>query len=469
MIKLYNSLTKRVEELRPVEEGKIKMYVCGPTVYNYFHIGNARTFLMFDVIRQYLIQRGYDVTYVQNFTDIDDKLIVKANQLGITVKELAEGMIKEYFEDARALRIKDADFHPKATETIEEIIQIIQGLIDKGLAYVGGKDVFFDTEKFAGYGKLSGQNLEKLEVGSRIDVDKNKKNPLDFVLWKSAKPGEPKWQSPWGEGRPGWHIECSAMSKKHLGETIDIHGGGEDLAFPHHENEIAQSEGLSEKTFAKYWLHIGFLQIDNKKMGKSEGNSLMVRDLRQKFSPLALRLFLMSGHYRNPINFSEELLKGAESSIERINTAYHNLNYALNTAVEKELTTEDEKVIGKSNELVEKYFKVMDDDFNTADGISVLFELVREINTYLQKEEVNLIVLRNFKNAFEKINEVFDLLEREEENIDTEIQKLIDERQQARMARDFKKADEIRDQLLKKGIVLEDTKNGVRWRFVGKE
>ncbi|SHK25300.1 cysteinyl-tRNA synthetase [Anaerobranca californiensis DSM 14826] len=469
MIKLYNSLTKRVEELQPVNPGKIKMYVCGPTVYNYFHIGNARTFLMFDVIRQYLKQRGYDVTYVQNFTDIDDKLIVKANELGITVKELAEDMIIHYFEDARALRIKDADYHPKATETIDEIIKIIQGLIDKGLAYIGGKDVFFDTEKFKEYGKLSGQNLDKLEVGSRVEVDVNKKNPLDFVLWKSAKPGEPKWQSPWGEGRPGWHIECSAMSKKHLGETIDIHGGGEDLAFPHHENEIAQSEGLSGKTFAKYWLHVGFLQIDNKKMSKSEGNSLMVRDLRQKFSPLAIRLFLMSGHYRNPINFSEELLQGAQRSVERINTAYNNLNYAINSGREQELDFTDQETLTKADELVEKYFKVMDDDFNTADGLSVLFELVREINIYLQRERNNLLVLKHLRAAFERINQVFDLLWEKEENLNSEIENLIEERQQARKAKNFKRADEIRDQLLSMGIILEDTKNGVRWKFVGKE
>lgn len=467
MIKLYNTLTKKLEELKPLNDKEIKMYVCGPTVYNYFHIGNARTFLMFDVVRQYLLQRGYKVTYVQNFTDIDDKLITKARESDITVKELAEDMIANYFEDARALRIKDADYHPKATESIQEIIEIIEGLIKNGLAYVGGSDVFFDTKQFYQYGKLSGQNLEKLEAGSRVDVDTNKKNPLDFVLWKSAKPGEPKWDSPWGEGRPGWHIECSAMSKKYLGEAIDIHGGGEDLAFPHHENEIAQSEGLSGKSFSNYWLHIGFLQIENKKMGKSEGNSLMVRDLRQRFSPLALRFFLMSAHYRNPVNFSEELLQSAEKSVERINTAYTNLKHALNSS-NKSISASDDyqrETINKVDTLLEKYFKVMDDDFNTADGMSVLFELVREVNTYL-KTGNNPEILKHLLKSFETMNQCFDLLIDEEKSLEGEIQELIEQRQRARKERDFKKADSIRDQLLDRGIILEDTKDGVRWKFV---
>lgn len=467
MIKLYNTLTKKLEELKPLNGNEIKMYVCGPTVYNYFHIGNARTFLMFDVIRQYLLQRGYKVTYVQNFTDIDDKLIVKANESKITVKELAEEMIANYFEDAKALRIKDADCHPKATESIKEIIEIIDGLIKNGLAYVGGSDVFFDTKEFYQYGKLSGQNLEKLEAGSRVDIDANKKNPLDFVLWKSAKPGEPKWDSPWGEGRPGWHIECSAMSKKYLGEAIDIHGGGEDLAFPHHENEIAQSEGLSGKTFSNYWLHIGFLQIENKKMGKSEGNSLMVRDLRQRFSPLALRFFLMSAHYRNPVNFSQELLQSAEKSVERINTAYNNLKHALKSSESCIFAVDDHhrEIVNKVDTLLEKYYKVMDDDFNTADGISVLFELVREVNTYL-KTGNDPEIMRHLLKGFETMNQCFDLLIDDEKNLEDEIQGLIEQRQRARKDRDFKKADSIRDDLLDRGIMLEDTKDGVRWKFV---
>lgn len=466
MIRLYNTLSKRLEDLKPIKENEIKMYVCGPTVYNFFHIGNARTFLMFDVIRQYLMQRGYKVTYVQNFTDIDDKLITRANEMGITVKELAEDMIVNYFEDARALRIKDADFHPKATENIQEIIKIIEGLTEKDLAYVGGKDVFFDTQKFHGYGKLSGQNLEKLEAGSRIDIDNNKKSPLDFVLWKPAKKGEPKWDSPWGEGRPGWHIECSAMSKRYLGEAIDIHGGGEDLAFPHHENEIAQSEGLSGKSFSKYWLHIGFLQIENKKMGKSEGNSLMVRDLRQRFSPLALRFFLMSAHYRNPVNFSDELLQSAEKSVERINTAYKNLKHSIKNSSQSNTSKEiKEAVFNKVNQLVDKYFEVMDDDFNTADGISVLFELVREINTY-QKTGNDPEVLNYLLKGFETMNHSLDLLMEEEHSLEGEIEELIKERQRARKERDFKRADSIRDELLNRGIILEDTKDGVRWKFV---
>ncbi len=462
-IKLFNTLNKKTEELIPLLPGQIKMYVCGPTVYNFFHIGNARTFLMFDVIRQYLTHRGFDVIYAQNFTDIDDKLINRANELGITVKELAENMIKEYFEDARALRIKDAIYHPKATENIEGIISIIEGLIDKGLAYQGGDDVFFDTVKFHGYGKLSGQNLEKLDAGSRIDVDKNKKNPFDFVLWKKAKPLEPKWDSPWGQGRPGWHIECSAMSKRYLGESIDIHGGGEDLAFPHHENEIAQSEGLSEKSFASYWLHVGFLQIENKKMGKSEGNSLMVRDLRKKFSPLALRFFLMSAHYRSQLNFNDSLLESAQKSVDRINTSYNNLMYALKDTTDSKTTEKD--ITSKIDKLMEKYYTVMDNDFNTADGLSVLFELVREINTYL-KEGKNQETLLYMKKAFDSMNFAFDLLEQKENNLEEEVEGLIEERQEARKNKNFQRADEIRDILLKKGIVLEDTASGVRWKFI---
>ncbi|QNO16647.1 cysteine--tRNA ligase [Alkalicella caledoniensis] len=469
-MKVYNTLEKKLEKFKTIEENKVRMYVCGPTVYNYFHIGNARTFLMFDVIRQYLVQRGYDVNYVQNFTDIDDKLIVKANEMGVTVKELAEDMIVNYFEDARSLRIKDAITHPKATENIEQIIDIIQGLIKKGLAYQGGEDVFFDTQKFYGYGKLSGQNLEKLESGSRIEVDRNKKNPLDFVLWKAAKPSEPKWDSPWGEGRPGWHIECSAMSRRYLGESIDIHGGGEDLAFPHHENEIAQSEGLSDKPFSKYWLHIGFLQIENKKMGKSEGNSLMVRDLRKKFTPLALRFFLMSAHYRSPINFSDELLESAERSVERINTCYTNLQHAIKSSAmvsQNQIETKNEtETVKRVDSLIEKYYTVMDNDFNTADGLSILFELVREVNTYL-KEGSNINTLNHMQTAFETLNFCFDLIqEKDSKNLEEEIESLIEERQLARKERDFQKADAIRNQLLDKGIILEDTPSGVRWKFV---
>lgn len=464
-IKVYNTLSKKLEEFNTLEEKKVRMYVCGPTVYNYFHIGNARTFLMFDVIRQYLSQRGYDVNYIQNFTDIDDKLITRANEMGISVKELAESTIVNYFEDARALRIKDATTHPKATDNISQIIEIIQGLMDKGLAYQGGDDVFFNTQEFRGYGKLSGQNLDKLESGSRVEVDKNKKNPLDFVLWKRAKPGEPEWESPWGEGRPGWHIECSAMSRRYLGESIDIHGGGEDLAFPHHENEIAQSEGLSEKTFANYWLHISFLQIDNKKMGKSEGNSLMIRDLRRRFSPLALRFFLMSAHYRSPINFNDELLESAQRSVERINTCHTNLQHAIKISVTKDVE-EEANMISRIDELVERYYAVMDNDFNTADGLSILFDLVREVNTYLKTGD-NPKTLKYMLEAFITLNHCFDILDEKEDSIlEEEVESLIEKRQLARKERNFQMADAIREQLLQKGIILEDTPSGVRWKFV---
>ncbi|WP_353894522.1 cysteine--tRNA ligase [Proteinivorax hydrogeniformans] len=462
-MKLFNTATQTYESLSPVNEGKVNMYVCGPTVYNYFHIGNARVFVFFDVARRYLEKRGYAVNYVQNFTDIDDKLIEKANAIGTTVKQLSEEMIEAYYEDARALGVKDADFHPKATEHIKEMIDAISKLIQKDLAYETEKDVYFNTDNFSDYGKLSGQDISNLQSGSRIDVDPHKKNPLDFVLWKKAKPGEPSWDSPWGKGRPGWHIECTAMSRKYLGDTLDIHAGGEDLAFPHHENEVAQSEGLTGKPFTKHWLHARFLQIDSKKMGKSLGNQLMVRDLLKKHPPLALRFFLLSAHYRNPLNYTEKLLQSAKSSVNRLNTAYQNLQHAqAQTKLENKVESLD-----ILEEYRKKFYKAMDNDFNTADAISVLFEVVKEANNLLASPKKNGASIAAFKETIDEFDDILGLIERTEEKIlDEEIEEKIQQRQQARAARDFATADRIRDELLEKGIALEDTPDGVRWKYI---
>ncbi|WP_350345080.1 cysteine--tRNA ligase [Proteinivorax tanatarense] len=465
-MKLFNSITQNQERLNPVNKNKINMYVCGPTVYNYFHIGNARVFVFFDVVRRYLEHRNYNVNYVQNFTDIDDKLIEKSNEIGVTVSELAENMIEAYFKDARALGVKDADFHPKATEHINDMIDAISRLIEKGLAYETDKDVYFDTTKFPEYGKLSGQDISKLQSGSRIEVDPYKKNPLDFVLWKKAKPKEPSWDSPWGKGRPGWHIECTAMSRKYLGDTLDIHAGGEDLAFPHHENEVAQSEGLTGKLFTRHWMHARFLQIESKKMGKSLGNQLMVRDLLQKHPPLALRFFLLSAHYRNPLNYTEELLQSAKSSVERLNTAYKNLKYALDECAVQNQSKEysDNKQI---EEYKNKFYRAMDNDFNTADAISVMFEVVKEVNNYLALPSRDYVELKNFKETLDNFDSIMGLIERvEQKSLDREIEVLIEKRQQARSNKDFATADKIRDELLQRGITLEDTPHGVRWKYI---
>ena len=382
-MKLYNTLTKTKEEFIPIKPGEIRMYSCGPTVYNYFHIGNARPFVIFDVFRRYMEHKGYKVTFVQNFTDIDDKMIQRAKEEGLTVQELAEKFIAEYFVDADGLGIRRADFHPKATEHIDDIIAFVQKLMDKGLAYQAGSDVYFDTGAYEGYGRLSGQNLEDLELGARIDINDKKKNPMDFVLWKGQKPGEPAWDSPWGPGRPGWHIECSVMATKYLGETIDIHSGGQDLIFPHHENEIAQSEGATGKPFARYWLHNGYINVDNRKMSKSLGNFFTVRDISKDFDPEVVRLFMLSSHYRNPINFSRELLEQAQSALERLYNARNNLEHLLKDAEEKPADESEKQFLDRLPRFKEDFERAMEDDINTADAVGVIFDLVREITIHV--------------------------------------------------------------------------------------
>ncbi len=465
-MKIYNTLTRKKEEFKPLEGKKVRMYVCGPTVYNYFHIGNARAFLVFDAFRRYLEYRGYEVTYVQNFTDIDDKMIKRAEKEGITVKELADRFIQEYFKDADALGIKRADYHPRATEVILDIIEMIKTLMDKGYAYEVDGDVYFKTRKFKEYGKLSHQNLEELEAGARIKVEDKKQNPMDFALWKKKKPGEPSWLSPWGEGRPGWHIECSVMARKFLGDTIDIHAGGPDLIFPHHENEIAQSEGATGKPFARYWMHIGYLNINDEKMSKSLGNFYTAREVIQKHDPEAVRLFLLSAHYRNPINFSYELIQQAEKGLERLYNALENLKHLESVAEERELTPQDKQLLNKFNAYKEEFIKVMDDDFNTADGVAVLFELVKEFNTNID-EKASRKVITAAKNLLLELGGVLGIIQqRGEEKLEEEIEKLIKKREEARQNKNWELADRIRDELKEKGIILEDTPHGTRWKKI---
>lgn len=458
-VKVYNTLTRKKEEFVPIEEGKVRMYVCGPTVYNLFHIGNARTFIIFDTIRKYLEYRGFEVKFVQNFTDIDDKMIRKANDTGITVKELGDKYITEYYRDADALKIKRATVNPRATGYISEMVKFISELISKGYAYETDGDVYFSTVRFNEYGKLSGQNLDDLMSGARIEIDERKKDPMDFALWKAAKPGEPSWESPWGPGRPGWHIECSCMAYDLLGETIDIHAGGTDLVFPHHENEIAQSESRTGKTFARYWLHGAFVNVDNKKMSKSLNNFFTAREILEKYDNEVVRLFMLSGHYRTQINFTMELLDSAKASLERMYNALTRLNGFLASASEGT----DAKTIEMIDSYKAKYIEKMDDDFNTADAISVIFELIREINTVIDETsgkgtlEYAISVLRELGKPIGIMqNEVGGSLEKE-------VEELIEKRQQARKDKNFKLSDSIRDELSARGIVLEDTPQGVRW------
>ena len=462
-MKLYNTLTKQKEEFVPLHPGEVRMYSCGPTVYNYFHIGNARPFIVFDVFRRYLEYKGYKVTFVQNFTDIDDKMIQRANEEGITVKELGERFIAEYFVDADRLGIRRADVHPKATDHINDIIEFIQKLMDKGLAYQVGNDVYYNTMAFNDYGKLSGQNLEDLELGARIDINESKKNPMDFALWKGQKPGEPAWDSPWGKGRPGWHIECSVMATKYLGETIDVHSGGQDLIFPHHENEIAQSEGASGKPFARYWLHNGYINVNNQKMSKSLGNFFTVRDISKEFDLEAVRLFMLSSHYRNPINFSRELLEQAQSALDRLYNARNNLEHLLKDAPERPVTEEEQRLLDKLPEYIAGFENAMDDDINTADALGVLFELVREINSTV-KPDYSAEVIRAALDTLKKLAGILGLLGKQLGSLDDEIEALIEKRQQARKEKNWALADKIRDDLKQRGIVLEDTPQGVRWK-----
>lgn len=466
-MKIYNSLTRKKETFEPIEPNKVRMYVCGPTVYNYFHIGNARPFTVFDTFRRYLEYRGYEVNYIQNFTDVDDKIINRANEEKLDSFEVSEKYIAEYFKDADALGIHRATVHPKVTETMEDIIDYIKVLIQKGYAYESHGDVYFDTKSFETYGKLSKQNLEDLELGARIEVNEQKKHPMDFVLWKTKKPGEPSWVSPWGEGRPGWHIECSVMSTKYLGETIDIHCGGQDLMFPHHENEIAQSEAYSGKQFSNYWMHNGYININNEKMSKSKNNFFTVREILEDFDGEVLRMFILQAHYRNPINFSRDLIEASANGLERLYNAKENLEYHMGLATERELTAETELQIEGLNKFKEHFIQAMDDDVNTADAISAIFEMVREINTQV-KPETPLAYLEKAHALLIELTSVLGILAKTKGNLDAEIETLIEERQNARKNKDFKRSDEIRDLLKERNVVLEDTPQGVKWSYAKK-
>jgi len=463
-LSVYNDLTRTKEKFVPLEEGKVRFYVCGPTVYNFFHIGNARPFVLFDVFRRYLESLGYEVTFVQNFTDIDDKMIRRANEEGTTVSELAERFIAEYYRDADALGIHRATVNPRATQEMPAIIDVIKRLIEKGHAYEIDGDVYFSVESFKDYGRLSKQSVDELMSGARVEVDERKREPLDFALWKGAKPGEPFWESPWGKGRPGWHIECSAMSNKYLGSTIDIHGGGSDLIFPHHENEIAQSECANDAHFVRYWLHNAYLLIDKEKMSKSLGNFLTVRDVRQRVSPLVLRFFLMSVHYRSPLNFSAEGLEHAKGAVERLNNCCTDLIFALENRSAGE---KDEALRSALKENEEGFTASMDDDFNTAGAFGFIFENVRAVNVHLSEHEaVDREGLETAKAFFDKTNDILGYLMKEEKEggEDAEIDELVAERSAARKAKNFKRSDEIRDTLAAKGIIIEDTPQGPRWK-----
>ncbi|ALG50021.1 Cysteine--tRNA ligase [Clostridium perfringens] len=466
MIKVYNTLNKKKEEFIPLTPGEVKMYVCGPTVYNFFHIGNGRTFIVFDTIRRYFEYRGFKVDFVQNFTDIDDKMIKKANEEGTTVKKIGDTYIKEYYQDADALNIERATVNPRATEFIGEIIKFVKGLVDKGYAYEVDGDVYFSTKKFQGYGKLSGQNIEDLQSGARISVDERKKDPMDFAIWKAQKPGEPAWNSPWGMGRPGWHIECSCMAKKLLGETIDIHAGGSDLKFPHHENEIAQSEALTGEPFARYWLHSAFVNVNNEKMSKSLNNFFTAREILERYDADVIRFLMLSAHYRQQLNFSEDLLESAKASVERIYNAIGNLENLIDEVSREEMNEEEKAYLESLNKYKEKYIEKMDDDFNTADAITAIFDLIKDTNTNITIDSSKELA----QKALELIRELgapLGMFQKSTKgNLAEEIEALIAKRQQARKDRDFALADKIRDELKDRGIILEDTPQGVRWKMI---
>lgn len=463
-MKLYNSMTRAKEEFVPITPGQVTMYSCGPTVYNYFHIGNARPFITFDVLRRYLEYRGYEVKFVQNFTDIDDKVIRRANEEGVSFDQVAERYIQEYFTDARGLGIREATVHPRATENIDAIIELVSTLIDKGYAYAVDGDVYFRARKFEDYGKLSKQPLEDLEAGARIGVDERKEDAIDFALWKAAKPGEPSWDSPWGKGRPGWHIECSAMANRFLGKTIDIHSGGVDLTFPHHENEIAQSEAANGCCFANYWLHNAFLNIDNHKMSKSAGNFFTVRDAAEAYGYPAIRFFMLSAHYRSPLNYAKESLEQAQTALTRLATARENLEFLSQNGAEGGMTAQEAQAAQGLDTYRDKFIQAMDDDLNTADAIAAIFELVREVNTLTAGAPTRAFAQECLRR-FDELTGVLGLLgETEQSDLDAEIQGLIDARQAARKAKNFAEADRIRDDLAARGILLEDTPQGVKWR-----
>ena len=466
-MKLYNTMSKQKEEFVPLEEGKVKMYVCGPTVYNFIHIGNARPMIVFDTVRRYFEYKGFDVNFVSNFTDVDDKIIKKANEEGVTAEEISQRYIAECKKDMDGMNVKPATKNPLATEEIGGMVEMIQSLIDKGYAYEKNGTVYYRTRQFKEYGKLSHKNLDDLRSGNRsllVSGEDEKEDPLDFVLWKPKKEGEPAWESPWSEGRPGWHIECSEMSKKYLGEQIDIHAGGEDLVFPHHENEIAQSEAANGKEFAKYWLHNAFLNIDNRKMSKSLGNFFTVREISEKYDLQVLRFFMLSAHYRSPLNFSSDLMEAAKSGLDRIITATDNLKFLADNAKTETLTDIEDDALTKTQNYVAAFEKAMDDDFNTADAIAAIFDLVKYANTTANGDSSKAYVSALYELIVKLADVLGVVVEKKEELLDADIEALIQERQAARKERNFARADEIRDELLAKGIILEDTREGVKWK-----
>jgi cysteinyl-tRNA synthetase len=466
-MKVFNTLTKKKEEFVSLEEGKVRMYVCGPTVYNYIHIGNARPMIVFDTVRRYFEYKGYDVNYVSNFTDVDDKIIKKAIEEQVSAQEISQRYIAECKKDMAGMNVKPATKHPLATEEICGMVEMISELIEKGYAYEKNGTVYFSTRKFKDYGKLSHKNLDDLRSGGRsllVSGEDEKEDPLDFVLWKPKKEGEPFWKSPWSDGRPGWHIECSVMSRKYLGEQIDIHAGGEDLIFPHHENEIAQSEAANGKEFARYWMHNAFLNIDNRKMSKSLGNFRTVREISEQYDLQVLRFFMLSAHYRSPLNFSAELMEASKNGLERILNATDNLKHLIASVAAEEMSAEEKEAFSKTDAYVEEFEKAMDDDFNTADAIAAIFELVKYANTTATAES-SKEYLRGLLDRIVKLGDVLGLiLDKKEELLDADIEKLIEERQTARKAKDFARADAIRDELLEKGIILKDTREGVQWK-----
>ncbi|MDO5377407.1 MAG: cysteine--tRNA ligase [Clostridia bacterium] len=459
-MQIYNTQSRKKETFVPIEPGKVSIYACGPTVYNYIHIGNARPAIVFDTLRRYFEHKGYQVTFVQNFTDIDDKMIRRANEEGITVRELGERFIKEYYQDADALGIERATVNPKATEHIPEIIALVQRLEEKGLAYAcANGDVYYNTQAFASYGKLCGQNLDDLEAGARIDTDPNKRHPMDFALWKAQKPGEPAWESPWGMGRPGWHIECSAMSMKYLGETFDIHCGGKDLVFPHHENEIAQSEGATGKPFVHYWMHNGFINVDNQKMSKSKGNFFTVREISKEFDLEAVRMFMLSAHYRSPINFSREMIEQAKASLDRLYTARDHYAFLLESAKDAELGEQEKELLAKVKAARDGFDAAMEDDLNTADALGNMFELVRAGNAMLSENSPKQAVAAVL-DALREMADVCGILRHRTDEQDEQVTKLLEARAAAREAKNWAESDRLRDEIVKLGYVLKDTKQG---------
>jgi cysteinyl-tRNA synthetase len=466
-MRIYNTMTRKKEEFVPINAGEVKMYSCGPTVYDYFHIGNARPFIIFDTLRRYLEYLGYKVTFVQNFTDIDDKMINRANKEGITVKELGERFISEYFKDAEALGIKRATIHPKATENIDAIIDVVKRLEEKGYAYNVDGNVYFRTKKCEGYGKLSHQPLDELEAGARIDINEGKEDPMDFALWKAQKPGEPAWESPWGMGRPGWHIECSAMVNKYLGNTIDIHSGGKDLIFPHHENEIAQSECANGCEFARFWMHNGYINIDNRKMSKSLGNFFTIRDITEKYEPQVVRFFMLSAHYRSPVNFSDALMAQAKSAMERVYNCIENLEFLKNSAENREATGAEIQLLQDIENAKKRFLDAMDDDLNTADAISAIFDIVSSANKNVKEDGGNSsAVIEKTLSVIHELGDVLGLFEKQEKNASIEIEELIKKRNEARKAKNYQEADRIRDELKAKNIELKDTPTGVKWSYI---